>query len=203
MTVLTSDVDTASDTFRTNREVQSAAVAALLAVGLVTALVCLLGLALTAWLTMRALLNHALSSQGFAVSQADDGISALEWLALNEVDLVITDINMPRLDGFGLIDSFRIIRATRDGRMQEVEIRLSDWVFNAIRQLVPHTAVLELYQVNAVTEGTDAQATVSVRLAEQGLTRLALQDAVGAVEIRRMLPEGEAPGVSNARFAAR
>jgi plasmid replication initiation protein len=36
------------------------------------------------------------------------------------------------LDGFGLIDSFRIIRLTRDGRMQEVEIRLSDWVYNAI-----------------------------------------------------------------------
>ena len=36
-------------------------------------------------------------------------------------------------DGFGLIDRFRIVRETRDGRMQEVEIELSDWVFNAIR----------------------------------------------------------------------
>jgi 2-isopropylmalate synthase len=44
-----------------------------------------------------------------------------------------------------------------------------DAVFNGIRQLCPHTAVLELYQVSAVTEGTDAQATVSVRLTEQGL----------------------------------
>lgn len=34
---------------------------------------------------------------------------------------------------FGLIDQAKIIRETRDGRMQEVEIRLSDWVFNAIR----------------------------------------------------------------------
>ena len=39
-----------------------------------------------------------------------------------------------------------------------------DAVFNAIRQLVPHQATLELYQVHAVTGGTDAQATVSVRL---------------------------------------
>ena len=39
--------------------------------------------------SMRALLNHALSTQGFDVAQADDGIAALEWLALNEVDLVI------------------------------------------------------------------------------------------------------------------
>ena len=40
-----------------------------------------------------------------------------------------------------------------------------DAIFNAIKALVPHEAVLELYQVHAVTEGTDAQAEVSVRLA--------------------------------------
>jgi 2-isopropylmalate synthase len=43
-----------------------------------------------------------------------------------------------------------------------------DAIFNAIRALVPHEAKLELYQVHAVTEGTDAQAEVSVRLSEQG-----------------------------------
>ncbi|MPS69894.1 response regulator [Novosphingobium aerophilum] len=57
--------------------------------------------------SMRALLNHALSTNGFDVAQADDGLSALEWLAVNEVDVVITDINMPRLDGFGLIEKVR------------------------------------------------------------------------------------------------
>jgi 2-isopropylmalate synthase len=43
-----------------------------------------------------------------------------------------------------------------------------DAIFNAIHALVPHTAALELFQVNAVTEGTDAQAEVSVRLNEDG-----------------------------------
>jgi 2-isopropylmalate synthase len=43
-----------------------------------------------------------------------------------------------------------------------------DAIFNAIHALVPHTAKLELYQVHAVTEGTDAQAEVSVRLSENG-----------------------------------
>ena len=38
-----------------------------------------------------------------------------------------------QLDIFGLIDRARIVRETRDGRMQDVEISLSDWVFNAIR----------------------------------------------------------------------
>jgi 2-isopropylmalate synthase len=43
-----------------------------------------------------------------------------------------------------------------------------DATFNAIKALVPHEAVLELYQVHAVTEGTDAQAEVSVRLHANG-----------------------------------
>jgi 2-isopropylmalate synthase len=43
-----------------------------------------------------------------------------------------------------------------------------DAAFNAIKALFPHEARLQLYQVHAVTEGTDAQATVSVRLEENG-----------------------------------
>jgi 2-isopropylmalate synthase len=43
-----------------------------------------------------------------------------------------------------------------------------DAVFNCIKALVPHEATLELFQVHAVTEGTDAQAEVSVRLSEDG-----------------------------------
>src|SRR6201999_207189 len=43
-----------------------------------------------------------------------------------------------------------------------------DAIFNAVQALVPHHAMLELCQVHAVTEGTDAQAEVSVRLAEEG-----------------------------------
>jgi 2-isopropylmalate synthase len=45
-----------------------------------------------------------------------------------------------------------------------------DATFNCIKAMVPHDAVLELYQVHAVTEGTDAQAEVSVRLSENGRT---------------------------------
>jgi 2-isopropylmalate synthase len=41
-----------------------------------------------------------------------------------------------------------------------------DAVFNAIRAIAPHPANLQLFQVHAVTEGTDAQAQVSVRLEE-------------------------------------
>jgi len=43
-----------------------------------------------------------------------------------------------------------------------------DAIFNAIRAIVPHEATLELFQVHAVTQGTDAQAEVSVRLSQGG-----------------------------------
>src|ERR1700751_4146932 len=43
-----------------------------------------------------------------------------------------------------------------------------DAIFKAIRALVPHDATLELFQVHAVTGGTDAQAEVSDRLSESG-----------------------------------
>ena len=43
-----------------------------------------------------------------------------------------------------------------------------DATFNAIKDIFPHDAELQLYQVHAVTEGTDAQAEVTVRLREDG-----------------------------------
>ncbi len=57
-------------------------------------------------------------------------------------------------------DAEKSIDATGDGPV--------DATFNAIKMLYPHGATLELYQVHAVTEGTDAQATVSVRLEHEG-----------------------------------
>ncbi len=45
-----------------------------------------------------------------------------------------------------------------------------DAIFNAIKSLVPHETRLQLYQVQAVTQGTDAQAEVTVRLEEGGKT---------------------------------
>ena len=43
-----------------------------------------------------------------------------------------------------------------------------DATFNAVKALYQHNAHLQLYQVHAVTEGSDAQATVTVRMEEEG-----------------------------------
>jgi two-component system, chemotaxis family, chemotaxis protein CheY len=64
--------------------------------------------------SMRMLLRSALSAQGFDVSEAEDGLAALEWLESNSPNLLITDINMPRMDGFGLIEAVRAQSRFRD-----------------------------------------------------------------------------------------
>jgi len=53
-------------------------------------------------------------------------------------------------------------KATGDGPV--------DAAFNCVKQLFPHDVNLQLYQVHAVTQGTDAQAEVTVRLEEHGKT---------------------------------
>jgi two-component system chemotaxis response regulator CheY len=57
--------------------------------------------------TMRGMLNIALTSAGFAVTLAEDGVDGLEKLAGIAPDVIISDINMPRLDGFGFIEKVR------------------------------------------------------------------------------------------------
>ena len=57
--------------------------------------------------TMRNLIAIALSDAGFEGHFADDGEQALEVLAGIEPDAIITDINMPKLDGFGFINEVR------------------------------------------------------------------------------------------------
>ncbi|MBY5972359.1 2-isopropylmalate synthase [Ferrimonas balearica] len=99
----------------------------------------------------------------------DDDILALvrvsddatpDYLALKELTVVCgtggqsADITM-MVDG-----EEKTAKTTGDGPV--------DAAFNAVKEIFPHEAKLELYQVSAVTKGTDAQATVSVRLNEDG-----------------------------------
>jgi two-component system chemotaxis response regulator CheY len=57
--------------------------------------------------TMRDMLMFTLTDAGFRVVQAEDGIHGLEVLRSEMPDVVVTDINMPRLDGFGFIEGVR------------------------------------------------------------------------------------------------
>ncbi len=56
---------------------------------------------------MRDMLRHSLAAAGFRVIQAEDGLHGLEMLAEEMPDVIVTDINMPRMDGFGFIEAVR------------------------------------------------------------------------------------------------
>jgi two-component system chemotaxis response regulator CheY len=57
--------------------------------------------------TMRDMLRLALAEAGYRVVQAVDGVEGLERLNAEGADVIITDINMPNLDGLGFIERVR------------------------------------------------------------------------------------------------
>ena len=67
--------------------------------------------------TILAMLRHTLTNAGFEVLQAEDGQQGLDVLNRESVDIVITDINMPVMDG---IEFIRNVRAS--GQHQSLPI---------------------------------------------------------------------------------
>jgi two-component system chemotaxis response regulator CheY len=57
--------------------------------------------------TMRDMVSFTLRQAGYSVSEAEDGQKALAVLRTSQVDLVITDLNMPNMDGIALIRALR------------------------------------------------------------------------------------------------
>lgn len=58
-------------------------------------------------LTMRQMVCFTLKQAGFAVLEAGDGRDALEQMDAARVDLIVTDLNMPRVDGIAFIRALR------------------------------------------------------------------------------------------------
>jgi CheY-like chemotaxis protein len=65
----------------------------------------------------RELIATVLSSAGYEVLEAVDGQDALEKASQNDVDLILLDLQMPKIDGFGVLASLR-----RDRRFQSTPI---------------------------------------------------------------------------------
>lgn len=139
----------------------------------------------------RAALRAKLAELGFdlAANQLNDVFVRFKALADRKKEVYDDDLIALMADSAANTDSdhlqlkrLRVVCGT-DGP-QEAELTLSvdgqdhsidatgdgpvDAAFNAVRMIYPHEARLQLYQVHAVTEGTDAQATVSVRMEEEG-----------------------------------
>lgn len=57
--------------------------------------------------TMRSMVRRALDAAGITCEVAEDGVEGIRRFAELHPDVVITDINMPRMDGFGVIEAIR------------------------------------------------------------------------------------------------
>lgn len=81
--------------------------------------------------------NRMTNGQGYAALKA-----SLDRLAGTRITTNIITGEREQIDMFGLIERATIVRETREGRMQDIEVKLSDWVFNAIQ----HKEVLTLHR---------------------------------------------------------
>jgi two-component system chemotaxis response regulator CheY len=61
--------------------------------------------------SIRLMMKLTLTGEGYEVMQTTDGIEALDYARQHKADLVLTDINMPRMDGLTLIRELRLLPA--------------------------------------------------------------------------------------------
>tara|TARA_R110002049_G_scaffold309101_1_gene516871 strand:+ start:10920 stop:11981 length:1062 start_codon:yes stop_codon:yes gene_type:complete len=75
-----------------------------------------------------------LSTNRMTNGQAYEALkAAFERLSGTRISTNIVTGGTEEFETFGIIERARIVRETREGRMQEIEVKLSDWVFNAVR----------------------------------------------------------------------
>lgn len=68
-------------------------------------------------ITTRTLEKTILDAHGYDVYMAVDGYEAFQFLQVNDVDLVITDVAMPRMNGFALVEEMK-----KDNRLQKLPV---------------------------------------------------------------------------------
>ena len=115
-------------------------------------------------LTTRRLVSMYLKSAGYSLVQAENGFDALEKLAQGPVDLIVTDMNMPRMDGVALTRALK-----------------QDPTLEAIPVLMLTTENAESERAKGVAAGVSAYLTKPVaqgRLLEEVRRLIDLQPAV-------------------------
>lgn len=76
--------------------------------------------------SMRMLLKASLTAQGFRIEAANDGVAGLARMHELSPDLLITDINMPEMDGFELIEAVRQVHGFRGTPILVLSTEFSD-----------------------------------------------------------------------------
>ncbi len=86
-------------------------------------------------LTMRKVLGRLLEREGYEVLVAKDGMDAMQLLQETTPDIILTDIEMPRMDGFGLARNIRDDARTKDTPLIMISSRTADKHRNMAREI--------------------------------------------------------------------
>ena len=96
--------------------------------------------------SMRQMVNFTLKGAGYQVVQAVDGVDALAYARDHSVDLVLTDVNMPRMDGITLVKELRTLptyrytpmlmlttESSQEKKMQGKQAGATGWIVKPFR----------------------------------------------------------------------
>ena len=152
------------------------------------------------------ILQIQLNAQGYTVCTAEDGLEALDTVEKEKPDLILLDINMPRMDGFEVVKRVRAnkatefipivmitaLRDTRENRIKSIEAGADDFIEKPFDSLEVLARVRSLLRIK---EYQDTLATHNARLEEE------LQMARSIQEI--LIPQDGVQELSGFRIASR
>lgn len=108
-------------------------------------------------MTIRNLAKFALTKGGYNILEAEDGVKGLEMVGKNQVDLVITDLNMPNMNGLEMAKSIKgnaatkaipifmlTTEASQELAMQGKEIGVMAWI---VKPFVPEKLLAAVQKV--------------------------------------------------------
>jgi DNA-binding NtrC family response regulator len=111
---------------------------------------------------LRSTLLEALEQGGFHVVQAEDGVEALDRIRTNQIDLVLLDVNMPRMNGLDCLTEIKnydpsiiVIVMTAYSAIEDAVRAIKSGAYNYLAKPIKHQAVVEMVQ-----RALDAQAMI-------------------------------------------
>ena len=152
------------------------------------------------------ILQIHLNAQGYTVYTAEDGVEALDVVERDAPDLILLDINMPKMDGFEVVKQIRAnkatefipivmitaLRDTRENRIKSIEAGADDFIEKPFDSLEVLARVRSLLRIK---EYQDTLAKHNARLEEE------LQMARSIQEI--LIPQNGVQELSGFRIASR
>ncbi len=161
--------------------------------------------------TVRAALSRMLAAMGHAVTEAVDGDQALECLRREPVDLVLLDVQMPRLDGFTAVREMRQIQGNRwvpiiflSAQEKDADLEKGilaggdDYLVKPVSPVVLGAKIRALQRIHDMQRQT-LELSERLAAANRELAQLARQDGLTGIANRHHFDERLAQEVAQAR----